>query len=78
VVRERRTRTNENARAAAIAFAFASPPFANFNFYSLRKASVSRPSRTRALGSSVRRARLGREKKTTRLEPNCFDRETGV
>lgn len=46
MVRERRTRTNENARAAAIAFAFAfaSPPFANFTFYSLRKASVSRPS----------------------------------
>jgi hypothetical protein len=60
VVRERRTRTNENARAAAIAFAFASPPFAHFNFYSLRKASVASLS---VLALWARRARLGLERK---------------
>ena len=60
MVRERRTRTNENARAAAIAFAFASPPFANFNFYSLRKASVASLS---VLALWARRARLGLERK---------------
>ena len=59
-MRERRTRTNENARAAAIAFAFASPPFAHFNFYSLRKASVASLS---VLALWARRARLGLERK---------------